>query len=211
MNMTPEGKLLELIKQSAPSRPVVVPGRSSAKLRSIQRSLQQRMTSVYFNLRSLSWAQHLNRMFLIGSAACVVWTLWTLARAYGGPVGSGVASRVKGESPVRNPGHIIQLADLTRRNLFRPLIVTPPAPKIVVPVAPLPPPPPKIPLSQRVAHLRLEGIMDTTPAQAIIEDTRSQKTIYVSAGQQIDDVTVEKITKDQVILFSGDERFNLSM
>jgi hypothetical protein len=62
-----------------------------------------------------------------------------------------------------------------------------------------------------VSHLKLVGFLNTTPMQAIVEDERSQKTLYVTAGQTIDDVQVENITSDKVILSSGDERINLTL
>jgi len=105
-----------------------------------------------------------------------------------------------------------ELQDLSRRNIFAPLIAPAPKPpkiQIVKPV--LPPPSPRIPLSQRLSNLKLVGFMDTDPRQAIIEDQRSQKTIYVSAGQPINDVKVENITNDSVIFTADDEHFNLSM
>jgi hypothetical protein len=45
----------------------------------------------------------------------------------------------------------------------------------------------------------------------MIEDQSNQKTLYLIAGQPLEDAQVEKILADQVILVSGDERFNLAM
>jgi type II secretory pathway component PulC len=105
----------------------------------------------------------------------------------------------------------IQLSDLTRRNLFRPLIAPPPPPPKVVELPPAPPPPPKVPLSQKASRLHLVGILTGDPLQAIIEDSQSQKTLYVTQGQAIDDIQIDKVTNDKVILKSDGETMELSL
>jgi hypothetical protein len=160
----------------------------------------------------LSGLQKINRLLLTGSAGC--WLVF-LCRLLFYSLPSDLTPHTaltdpKGPVPNVAVSRAVQISDLTRRNLFQSLIAPPP-PKRVVQAPLAPPPPPKIPLSQRVSHLKLVGIMDTTPRQAIIENQRDQKTLYVSAGQNIDDVQVESITVDQVILASGDEHFNLTL
>jgi hypothetical protein len=105
----------------------------------------------------------------------------------------------------------IRISDLTQRNLLRPLYVAPPAPKIIKPVVVLPPPPPKIPLSQKASRLHLVGILNGDPVQAVIEDSQTHSTLYVKAGQTIDDILVEKILNDRVVLFSVDEHMDLML
>jgi hypothetical protein len=162
----------------------------------------------------LSWLQRTNRVLLAGGGICLLYTgvlVIMPSRLAGlaarGSVESAYASS-RGKTSVRQ----IALVDVTGRNLFRPLIV--PAPKVQKIAMPIPsalPPPPKIPLSQRMSHYRLVGIMNTDPLQAMIEDQSNQKTLYLIAGQPLEDAQVEKILADQVILVSGDERFNLAM
>jgi hypothetical protein len=111
-----------------------------------------------------------------------------------------------------SPSNVIQTADLSRRNLFEPLIAPPPpAPKVVVPLVAAPPPPPKIPISQKAAHLRLVGIIRGTPLQAVVENQRTQTTAYVTSGQKIDEIEIEKVLEDHVILRSEDEHMDLTM
>lgn len=107
---------------------------------------------------------------------------------------------------------LILLADLTRRNLFQPLIsAPPPPPKVVAPPAPAPPPPPRIPISQKAARFHLVGIIPGDPTQAIIEDAQTHSTIYATPGQMIGDVQVDKILRDRVVLTSADEHMDLML
>jgi hypothetical protein len=159
----------------------------------------------------LSILQKINRLLLAGMGGC--WLLFICRLFFSPPADLSShtpCSEPKGTAPKVTATRAIQISDLTRRNLFKSLIAPPP-PTRVVQAPPAPPPPPKIPLSQRVSHLKLVGIMNTSPQQAIIENQRDQKTLYVAAGQSIDDVQVEKITVDQVILASGDEHFSLML
>ena len=103
------------------------------------------------------------------------------------------------------------LSDLTKRNLFQPLISAPPPPKVVAPVVAAPPPPPKIPISQKAARFHLVGIIPGDPAQAIIEDAQTHSTIYATAGQKIDDIQVEKILTDRIVLTSAEEHLDLML
>jgi hypothetical protein len=98
---------------------------------------------------------------------------------------------------------------MTRRNLFQPLFVAPPPPKVHQ--ENLPPPPPKIPLSQRAAYLRLTGIINGDVPQAVVEDRNRGSTRYVSAGDSVDGILVEKVLPDRVILSFEDEKMELPL
>jgi hypothetical protein len=100
--------------------------------------------------------------------------------------------------------------ELTRRNLFQPLVAAaPPPPKVEAP--PPPPPAPKIPLSQRAAHLRLTGIIAGTPPQAVVEDRRRNATRYVSAGESIDEFHVEKVLPDRIVISADGDTLELAL
>ena len=163
--------------------------------------------------RHLTRLQTLNRVLLAGSGFCILFMLFQAIRptpVLDLDVGPAIAGAAR-TNRYASPNETVQLADLARRNLFKSLIAPPPPPKVVVQARPTPPLPPRVPLSQRVAHLKLVGIVNTSPLQAIIETQRDQKTLSVAAGQSIDNVQVEKVTADQVILSSGDERFSLTL
>src|SRR4029077_7415948 len=105
----------------------------------------------------------------------------------------------------------IRLADLQRRNLFAPLIAAPRAAPKPVPLPAAPPPPPKVPLSQKASALHLVGIMAGNPPQAVIEDRQAQKTLYLTPGQAIGDIKIEKFLEDRVILKSDGEEMDLML
>jgi len=106
----------------------------------------------------------------------------------------------------------VELSDLLRHNPFRPLIA-PPAPPKVVPVLapPMPPPPPKIPISQKASRLHLVGIINGDPIQAVVEDAQTHTTLYLTTGQSIGDIRIEKILSDHIVLASDDDHMDLAL
>ncbi len=111
-------------------------------------------------------------------------------------------------SVTKKKSRVLSMTDVVQRNLFRPLIAPePPAPKIAA--VPLPPPPPKIPLSQRLSHWRLVGIM---AEEAVLEDLNSQQTHTFKTDQTVeDDVKISAISSGRVTLSSGEDRYDLTL
>lgn len=105
----------------------------------------------------------------------------------------------------------IKLSDLTERPLLRAART----PRIMAPrrtSAPaLPPPPPKVPISEKAASLHLVGIVPGSPMQAIVEDAASQKTLYLTVGEMINDLKIEKILSDRVVLSCADEQMEIAL
>ena len=61
-------------------------------------------------------------------------------------------------------------------------------------------------------RLNVLGIVDGDPMQAIIEDSQSKKTYFVSVGQQVvDGLSVAEVRKDRVILELNGQRIELSL
>lgn len=58
-------------------------------------------------------------------------------------------------------------------------------------------------------HLRLVGISWSKDPDAMIEDTRALRTLFVRRGQTIGDIKVQAILKDKVILIYGGEETEL--
>ena len=62
------------------------------------------------------------------------------------------------------------------------------------------------------ARLTLMGIVSGNPAQAIIEDSQTQKTYFVTVGQQVvEGATVEQVLDNRVILNLAGEKIELSL
>ena len=59
---------------------------------------------------------------------------------------------------------------------------------------------------EKTKHLKLVGIAWSDNPDAMIEDTRAKKTLFVKEGDNINEVRVKKILKDKVILsFKGED------
>jgi len=158
--------------------------------------------------------QRINQMILLGCIGVFLYILVGWVESGNHPE-QRIASRFKNREAINSPNvKVIQLSDLTKRNFFHPLIASappPPPPPKVVELPPAVPPPPKIPLSQKASTLRLVGIMNSDPLQAIIEDQEHQKTLTLTAGESIGDIQIQKIFKDHVVLFSADEQMELQL
>ncbi|MGD0335815.1 MAG: hypothetical protein ABSB18_01760 [Candidatus Omnitrophota bacterium] len=63
--------------------------------------------------------------------------------------------------------------------------------------------------SDMVKDIALVGIISGDNPQAVIEDKRSQKTYYLTAGQFIGEIQVEKIMDGKIILNYRGEKFEL--
>lgn len=115
--------------------------------------------------------------------------------------------------PEAAPAAGVALQDLLRRNLFRPVAPAPAPAPVPVEVKPAgPPPPPPVPLSQRAAHWRLAGIIPMDGGyQAAMEDGRRGASLYVSAGDALDELKVEKVLSDRVVLAYGEETLELRL
>jgi hypothetical protein len=61
------------------------------------------------------------------------------------------------------------------------------------------------------SRLTLTGVVSGDPPQAIIEDTQTQKTYFLVAGQAIEDAVLEQVMDDRVILDLHGEKIELSL
>ena len=62
-----------------------------------------------------------------------------------------------------------------------------------------------------IGGLSLLGIVNSQPAQAIIEDKKAQKTYFLYEGQYIGEIKVDKISEGRVTLSYGSEAFDLTL
>lgn len=60
-----------------------------------------------------------------------------------------------------------------------------------------------------VTNLKLVGILWSDNPQAMIEDTKEQKTYFVSSGDKVGEVTVKKIFRDKVIIGKDSQEWEL--
>jgi len=115
------------------------------------------------------------------------------------------------ESDFLREEETIDIVAIGRRNLFRPLVAPAPpkirrTPKKIIAAAP-----PKIPLSKRASHLSLVGIVTGDSPQAVIEDSKKNKTHYVHAGETIGEIGIQSVGQGKVILSYEGETYALKL
>ncbi len=71
--------------------------------------------------------------------------------------------------------------------------------------------PPSTDAKQFAAKLTLTGIITGDPPQAILEDTETKKTYFVSPGQVVDGAVVESVLENSVILNLQGEKVELGL
>ena len=71
--------------------------------------------------------------------------------------------------------------------------------------------PPSTDAKQFAAKLTLTGIITGDPPQAILEDTETKKTYFVSPGQVVDGAVVESVLENRVILNLQGEKVELGL
>lgn len=101
----------------------------------------------------------------------------------------------------------------SKRNLFQE-----PVQHVVRVVKPLMlPPPPVIPpvhvptLAEMASDLQLTGIVNTGEPQALIKNTKTDETLYLSAGQRIGEIVVTSVTDSHVTLSFNGQTMELSL
>lgn len=64
----------------------------------------------------------------------------------------------------------------------------------------------KASIAELVKDYRLKGVILTAEPEAIVEDARTQKTVFVKVGQQVGDLTVKEIKDGMMVLsYLGEE------
>ena len=71
--------------------------------------------------------------------------------------------------------------------------------------------PPSTDAKELASKLTLTGIITGDPPQAIIENTESKKTYFVSPGQTVDGAVVDKVLENRVILNLQGEKVELGL
>ena len=66
------------------------------------------------------------------------------------------------------------------------------------------------PLTELNKKLKLVGILFDANPTAIIEDQTTQQTLFMSPGDMVDNIKLEKIQPDKVIFLYNDQRVELT-
>jgi len=205
-NITPEERLLRIIEnpQGEQRKPIL-----GAKAAGIDiGALAANFKSLHFDkniFKNINFKM-VNRAVL---ALCVIFTLFTVFNylkfksALSGRlvkiISDANAARPAQADSVLPEISISQTLDLAkRRNMFSFL---PPVSVIKPGVA--------LDAAQMVSTLKLVGIMWSDNPQAMIEDTKAQKTLLLGTSDQIGELKIKKILKDKVILSKDDQEWDL--
>lgn len=88
-----------------------------------------------------------------------------------------------------------------RRKMFK--VYEPPKPKTVGPTKP------KVTLQQLLGGYTFVGIIGGDPPQAVVEEKRSKQSYYLSAGQYLGEIKIDKVQKGKVTVSYGDETMDI--
>ena len=208
-NISPEDKLLKLIKGEKKPKPLDSPTREALdkKPGHITFKLKASIKNSLFSFTN-KYLSHVDlNKFIIGLAAV---SLLYLIAAFVYPwIGLGkiklpTISKEKIEEPTLKPKEEIRpyefyLQGLRQRNIFgNPVVSAGGAPNIATNV-------------ELAKDMNLVGIISGLNPQAIIEDNKAQKTYYVTKGQFIGEFQVEEIGEGKVILNCNGQRYELNM
>jgi len=93
-------------------------------------------------------------------------------------------------------------SQIKKRQLFKPLVAQ--RPKTIKQE-------PEVKIEDLAKTLKLMGIVDGNPPQAIIEDSKTKQTHFVSEKDKIGKLTVGEVKNGRVILKLEEQTFNLSL
>jgi len=210
--ITPEEKLLRIIESPQKSSPFFMPFSKRFYKRKISidiKGISARIKNLRLNKNTIK-NLNLGVINKIMLALCGIFTLYcifdclklgsNLNRRFTQIVAEAAASDIKEKKislPEVNISETLTLA--RRRNMFTFIPPTPAAGQMVMPPD----------LAQIISSLKLVGIIWSANPQAMIEDSKEQKTYLLNTGDQISTIKIKKILRDRVILGRDDQEWEL--
>lgn len=219
-NISPEEKLLNLIKKTnsnpkntvpehSPAaqglnekpkqeEPVEEPAKTQKGVSVVPKKIRKNII-VHFSL--------LNKFLII----CILGTVIYLVFGYSFPYKSktaipervGMTGGVSEETPKPQPPLTHYTEALSQRQMFK--LYEAPKPK------PTGPPKPKVTLQQLLGGYTFVGIIFGDVPQAIIEEKRSGQSFYLTSGQYLGEIKIEKIERGKITVSYEDERMDVSI
>jgi type II secretory pathway component PulC len=213
--ITPEEKLLKIIESPQKNNPFfkTFPKRFYKRKIFMQaidiKGISERIKNLRINkntIRNFKLAG-INKIILV---LCGIFTFYcifdylklggNLNRRFTQIVAEAAVSDIKEKKvslPQINISETLTLA--RRRNMFTFIPPLPAAGQIVMPPD----------LAQIISSLKLVGIIWSANPQAMIEDSKEQKTYLLNTGDQISTIKIKKILRDRVILGKDDQEWEL--
>lgn len=222
-SFTPEERLLKLIKEGGKADTQAKPDIHTKEVKEPSQPQIQRV-SVFANLdlKNFFTTANIGRLLLFVFAGLFLYTLYDLS-VFVVPhfvdISTGkninVANQVKDsagpaeKTEVKNtqPQPLnFYTQDIEKRNLFESTII-----KDSAIANKTQPQPDKVKLEEIAKTLILKGVIAGQPTQAVIEDTKTQKTYFVTKGENIGDVTIDQISDDRVKIKLNDQTADLML
>lgn len=199
----PEEKLLKLIR-GRPARPATEAAAFPHPGRLMTTSAQAAKALVYRSPARSPGAPMI-AMWVLG-AFLVVEVIVLVAQALRPLPPVRLPVEAVAEQPVAlpSPPELPSLSASVPRTVFAPPAETPAAPSVAAPLSSS--------VRSLAARLTLMGIVSGDSPQAIIEDSETKKTFFVTAGQMVvDGAVVEQVLDNRVVLTVADEKIELSL
>lgn len=211
-NSSPEEKLLELIKKGANSpkeilpeppkkeKPAEEPVPKPKSIPSVSKRVRARYTKSFSVLNK----------FLVVLVVCVIvyMVLAYIKNPYKSKteISSEVEIETSGElledTPASSPiSHYVEI--LGGRQMFK--LYEVPKPK------PVGPPKPRVTLQQLLAAYTFIGVIFGDVPQAIIEEKRTGQSFYLTAGQYLGEIKIEKIERGKITVSYEDEMMDVNI
>lgn len=213
-NSSPEEKLLDLIKKGTNSTKEAVPeppkqdpvrsspakaGRPTSNGASVSKKLGARYPKPF---------PIFNKFLVLLLVCAIVYTVFTYIHYY------KTKTEIPGEVEIEKGGELLEdtptppaLSHYTdvlgRRQMFK--LYEAPKPK------PVGPPKPKITLQQLLAGYTFIGVIFGDVPQAIVEEKRTGQSFYLTAGQYLGEIKIEKIDRGRITVSYEDEMLDISI
>lgn len=219
-NITPEEKLLNLIKNGKSAEKGPVKGSETVKVQDQKqegrdeqdKELKQKVHFLVpvkakgYGTKSFSY---INRFFFIAIVLAIVYACLSYLYPYKIDTGSLEKRGASGGQEITN--EIISVLrplsyysdTINQRQLFK--IIEQPAQK------PVGPPKPKISLSQLIGGYTFVGIIFGDVPQAIVEEKKSGQSYYLTEGQYLGEIKIEKIQQGRITVSYEDETSDISI
>lgn len=193
-NILPEEKLLKLIRKDTKNKGAGgAPEAGTEKAAALTGRLKQKYL-VHLNIRSVVF------IFFVFSCVYFLWSItypligFKKINAGNIPLGRNTAFRATAHLEIKPFQYYRD--GIANRQIF----------KIASGVSDAPVNVPKV---EAIRDFSLVGIISGKNPQAIVQDSKTQKTYYLNKGQAIGEYSVEDILPDKIILNSAGQRYEL--
>lgn len=215
-DVSPEEKLLNLIKKGA-ADPKEIPEKPKEKEESVEESAQEPVSVPKIpitvprkkRLKGIKSFSILNKFFIVCVVGAIAYMVFSYLYPYKSKVQIPERFELKRgdetlEGQPKPPPVLSHYADiLSRRQMFK--LYEAPRPTSTGP------PKPKVTLQQLLGGYTFVGIIFGEVPQAIVEEKRSGQSFYLTAGQFLGEIKIEKIERGKITVSYEEERMDISI